>query len=252
MTTIIVNADDFGMSPEINEAIMESFRNKYISTTTMMANMPGFEDAVELYHKEKLNNCVGAHLNLSEGKPLTEKIHQFKKFSNTEREMFKSYKGHLLTSNEKSVVYHELNTQIKKLLKHGIKPTHLDTHHHTHHLWDIGKVIIELAKNHNIPAIRLCFNYGKIISYKTKMYSIVYNYRLRKNYLAKTRVFCEIKSVDKSLWEINNPIEIMVHPAFDSEKHIVNYKGGDSLKNLIDFHLPQVEKKTYAEIIIKK
>jgi predicted glycoside hydrolase/deacetylase ChbG (UPF0249 family) len=40
MRKIIVNADDFGMSAEVNRAIVEAFENNVISSTTLMANMP--------------------------------------------------------------------------------------------------------------------------------------------------------------------------------------------------------------------
>ena len=39
---IIVNADDFGMRAEVNQAIVDAFEQRLISSTTLMANMPGF------------------------------------------------------------------------------------------------------------------------------------------------------------------------------------------------------------------
>ena len=44
----IINADDFGLSSSVNK-IVESFNNGLINSTTLMANMPGFEEAVELF-----------------------------------------------------------------------------------------------------------------------------------------------------------------------------------------------------------
>jgi len=43
-----VNADDFGMSPRINHAILQAFENGLISSATIMANMPAFEDACQI------------------------------------------------------------------------------------------------------------------------------------------------------------------------------------------------------------
>ena len=40
---LIINADDFGMSHEVNTAIRDSFRQGLISSTTLMANMEGFD-----------------------------------------------------------------------------------------------------------------------------------------------------------------------------------------------------------------
>ena len=44
-TTLIVNADDFGMSAAVNKAILKAFQEKLISSTSIMANMPGFDEA---------------------------------------------------------------------------------------------------------------------------------------------------------------------------------------------------------------
>ena len=43
---VIVNAYDFGQSAVVNRVIMACFRQGLISSTTIMANMPGFDEAV--------------------------------------------------------------------------------------------------------------------------------------------------------------------------------------------------------------
>ncbi len=52
---IIVNSDDFGISDSVNTAIVSAFERGCISSTTLMASMPGFQDAVE---KSKYNSCL--------------------------------------------------------------------------------------------------------------------------------------------------------------------------------------------------
>ena len=69
MKKIIVNADDFGISKEVNEGIVKGFQDGIISSTTVMANMPEFEEAMNLAKKNsKLG--VGVHLNVIDGKAL--------------------------------------------------------------------------------------------------------------------------------------------------------------------------------------
>src|SRR5260370_42450098 len=74
MRKIIVNADDFGMSAEVNRAIVEAFENNVISSTTLMANMPGFDEACELAHRHRLVSKIGLHLNLTAVYPLSSPI----------------------------------------------------------------------------------------------------------------------------------------------------------------------------------
>ena len=41
----IINADDLGLSAEVNQAIVISFRNAWINSASLMANTPGFDEA---------------------------------------------------------------------------------------------------------------------------------------------------------------------------------------------------------------
>jgi len=62
---LIINADDFGMTKSINEAIIELAELGSISSTSVMVNMPFAEDVV------KLNTIgIGLHVNLTQGKPV--------------------------------------------------------------------------------------------------------------------------------------------------------------------------------------
>ena len=73
---LLINADDFGMSVSVNEAIDICIKNNWIQRTTIMVNMPQTEEAVYLARKNKYLDKVGLHINLVEGMPLTHKIRQ--------------------------------------------------------------------------------------------------------------------------------------------------------------------------------
>ena len=45
---LIINADDFGKNQNVNKAITECFNKGLINQTTVMVNMPGIYEAVEL------------------------------------------------------------------------------------------------------------------------------------------------------------------------------------------------------------
>ena len=242
--TIVVNADDFGYSKSLNKAILKSFNLKIISTTTIMSNMPGFEEACELYHKYDLKDKVGIHFNLTEGFPLTEKIKKLKNFCDDDGKMYKSFKGEYLTKEEQIVVDQELKAQLKRCFEFDIKPTHCDSHHHVHHLWTIGRLVNNISTSNKIPAVRLRFNWGDI-SVQRKIYSGLYNLRLRLSGLLKTKYFCEIRSVNNELLNKNVPIEVMVHPCLDEKGYLTNYVNGDNLPELIDKYLPDKNFITY-------
>jgi len=70
MKKVIVNADDFGLTQGVNEGIVKAYQEGILTSATLMANMPGFDQAVELAgtHPEL---GVGLHLNILRGHPLS-------------------------------------------------------------------------------------------------------------------------------------------------------------------------------------
>ena len=69
MKKLIINADDFGMSREVNEGTKKGIEQGIITSVSVMANMPFFEDAIRFLKKHP-RVSVGLHFNITEGKPL--------------------------------------------------------------------------------------------------------------------------------------------------------------------------------------
>ena len=44
---IIINADDFGLSRSVNQAIIDVYKKGNLTSTTLLVNMPGTEDAIQ-------------------------------------------------------------------------------------------------------------------------------------------------------------------------------------------------------------
>ena len=149
MHTVIINADDFGFSRGINYGIIDSYKYGILTSTTLMANMPGFEHAVSLAG-ENPGLGVGVHLNLTCGYPLL-KGHRTIVDPDTGR--FKNHRFYETPDFQvdPEEVYREWDAQIRKVLEAGIQPTHLDSHHHTHSYGTNREVAIELARKYRLP-----------------------------------------------------------------------------------------------------
>ena len=65
---LIVNADDFGLSAQVNEAVVRAHREGILTSASLMVNEPGFEEAVKLA-RENPRLGVGLHLTLLMGHP---------------------------------------------------------------------------------------------------------------------------------------------------------------------------------------
>ena len=60
---LIVNADDFGRSRSINEAVIRAHREGILTSASLMVNEPACGEAVALA-RENPDLCVGLHLSL--------------------------------------------------------------------------------------------------------------------------------------------------------------------------------------------
>jgi len=59
---LVVNADDFGFTRDVNAGIVEAHRNGILTATTLMATGPAFDDAVRLAreHRRSISLSPGA------------------------------------------------------------------------------------------------------------------------------------------------------------------------------------------------
>ena len=123
---LIVNADDFGLTPGVNYGIIEAFKYGILTSTTLMINQPFVEHAIDL--KKKYRNLgVGIHITFDKGKALIGK-------SSLTDENGTLLKFPLLKEKGKEEdFYAEAKKQIEKFIELvGEKPTHIDSHHHIH------------------------------------------------------------------------------------------------------------------------
>ncbi|MEG0327094.1 MAG: chitin disaccharide deacetylase [Erysipelothrix sp.] len=204
MGKVIFNADDFGYSRGMNYAIVDSHRLGILTSTTLMAGMPGFDHAVSLA-KENPDLGIGVHLTLTCGYPLL-KTHEtivdedgmFKKLS--------YFEGDNLYDIQE--VYEEWDTQIKKVIDAGIKPTHLDSHHHVHSFPKQYEVIVELARKYNLP-IRNNFEIPQDINHTSFFEPLFDHVGAEKE--ARIQVYLNnlIDTIQK-----HDSVEVMCHPGY--------------------------------------
>ena len=154
---LIVNADDFGLTPGINRAIAELHTAGVLTSATLMANGPAFEDAVSTAHAYPTLG-VGCHIVLTDGTPISppEKIPSLLGPDHkTFRPSLSSFLFALCRNQiNQAEVEHEACAQIQRLHSTGIRITHLDTHKHTHLFPTIARPLLAAAEAANVPAIR--------------------------------------------------------------------------------------------------
>lgn len=156
MLKIIINADDLGISHEVNKKIGYGLAKGYLSSSTIMANAPAFEDGIRIA-KLFPQKSFGVHLNLIEFSPLTSSA-LFSKYGmvNSEGNFIEGAVFTIKTFTEelKNAIYEELDAQIEHVKACGLIPSHIDSHQHTHTIYELRYIIEKLMKKHNIKHVR--------------------------------------------------------------------------------------------------
>jgi len=232
MIDIVVNADDFGLDASVNSAIIEAFNKSLIDSATIMANMPGFEEAIELIYENKLTGKIGVHLNLDPAYFLTKNILSSKLFLENEYDEIRKNRWKLIfvTKNTGLKLYEEFNEQIKRVIDRGIKPTHLDTHHHLHEIWPVTKIVIMLLRKYKIPSMRILNNTNVRTTCHKKAYRNAVNYILKKKNINYSDYFGNQIEARRFLLQYrgrknDKKLEIMVHPVYDDSGKLVDKIG---------------------------
>jgi predicted glycoside hydrolase/deacetylase ChbG (UPF0249 family) len=152
---LVVNADDFGISTRINNGILLAHRAGIVTATSLMAVGCAFEQAVHLSHAAPTLD-VGVHLTLVAEAPL---LRCNSSLSGTDGRFPSSASTlacYWLTGRiRKADVRAEWAAQIERVLEHGIRVSHLDSHQHVHVLPGLYGLILDLAAHYDIAFVRV-------------------------------------------------------------------------------------------------
>ena len=183
----ILNADDFGMSKAFNQAVLNGINNGILTSASICANGEAFDDAVNNIIPSCPNLSVGIHLNIIEGKALTEcplLTDDNGHFNNGYIAMImKSFNKDFMSQVEK-----EFRAQIEKIIS-VTKVDHIDSHVHTHAIPNIFKLTAKLAKEYNIPYIRTQYEKPYFVPSLVKHLNLKYPPNILKIILLNTFTF---------------------------------------------------------------
>jgi len=215
---IIVNADDLGISYQVNEAIFNLMTKGRVTSATMLANGPQVAEAAARI-REFPRCSFGVHLNLSEFKPLTMDsalapiLNEAGEFnSNRIREI---HVGPRL----REAIFHEWCAQIARLRTLGVELSHIDSHHHVHTIPSLFPVLKRVQRVSDIRRVRLSRNiYGACAKSSSLLLlkKRLWNFAVRHFYSTATtarmtnlKVFLEMAG---RMQAAGQTIEVMVHP----------------------------------------
>jgi predicted glycoside hydrolase/deacetylase ChbG (UPF0249 family) len=144
-----VNADDFGFTRDVNRGIVEAHVNGILTSTTIMANGREFADAVRLANEHPALD-IGVHFVLVGGESVAR---PGVALPETVSDLIKALVMGRINPFE------ELRAQMEKVVAAGLKPTHFDTHKHTHLLPPVLDAVCRLAEEHGVKWVRRPFDF---------------------------------------------------------------------------------------------
>jgi predicted glycoside hydrolase/deacetylase ChbG (UPF0249 family) len=137
-----------GFTPDVNEGIVEAHRRGVLTAATIMANGDAFDDAVRLA-LENPTLDIGVHFVLTGGRSaLTGELLP----ATVPRLLAAMARGHLRVQDE-------LRAQLLRILEAGLRPTHLDTHKHTHLAPPVLSAVAKLGQEYGIRWVRRPFDF---------------------------------------------------------------------------------------------
>lgn len=157
---LVVNADDFGRSPSINQAVIRAHREGILTTTSLMVNEPACDEAVALA-RENPGLGVGLHLTLLCGhsalaqREIPGLVNERREFTNNPAGAGFRYffKGGL-----REQLRAEIHAQFQKFRATGLKMDHLNGHLHLHLHPTVFGLLMKDAGQLGIDRVRLTFD----------------------------------------------------------------------------------------------
>jgi predicted glycoside hydrolase/deacetylase ChbG (UPF0249 family) len=144
MKSLVVNADDFGFTHDVNHGIIRAHREGILTATTLMATGRAFDDAVRLA-KDTPTLDIGCHLVLVGDPPFPRTVAQLAR----------------AIALKQLNPYKELEAQVRRIVDARLNPTHLDSHKHTHLLPPVLDAVARLSEEFRIPWVRRPFDFPR-------------------------------------------------------------------------------------------
>ncbi len=153
---LVVNADDFGLSPGVNAGILQATQRGIVTSLSLMVNGPAAQGAFEIL-REHPQLDVGVHLNATDFVPLLPSSKVSALIDGEGRFLgLNRFLLQVFTSRATRLqVAAEWREQICRALALGVSISHLDSHHHVHMVPWLFEIAASLAEEFRIPFIRV-------------------------------------------------------------------------------------------------
>lgn len=143
---LVINADDFGMCAGVDRGIVEAMVAGVVTSTSCLV----YSAPPEI--PDSIRGRVGLHLRLTDGAPVSRPA-EIPSLVNADGRFPSSREGVRTLRVAATDVEREWRAQMAMFLRSGVKPTHIDTHHHSHGLAEVAPVYVQLAAEWGVAGV---------------------------------------------------------------------------------------------------
>lgn len=151
---LIMNADDFGLTPKVNDAIIQCLQAGVVKSTTLMINQAAVSDAMARINAGDVIGDVGLHITLTAGKPILAPEFVTSLVDDAGYFLKKPQLFSRTTINVEQA-YQEMHAQYQRALELGLRPSHIDSHHFAATLPQLKCAFVQFLNDIGLPARRV-------------------------------------------------------------------------------------------------
>jgi predicted glycoside hydrolase/deacetylase ChbG (UPF0249 family) len=230
---LVVTADDFGLSPGVDQGILETFRHGIVRSTALLVNFPDVSDSVARLRQEP-GLEVGIHLNLTAGPPVlpSERVPSLVGSDGTFHNFATFFARVALSQIDWGEVTLEWRAQFERGIHLGCRFTFITSHQHVHMLPQGIQICAQLAHEFGGGAVRLSnFRLSEMIwPLRPKALALAPLVPTAREVLKRSAVFCNrstleippgnpdlaLRRVCRTLERLDAGVhELICHPAYE-------------------------------------
>ena len=150
--SLIINANNFGLSKYANSAILDGYNNGFLQSASICTNGEAFAAAVNDILPECSQLSIGITLNITCGKAITKAKH----LTNKKGYFNRSFLFYAAKSNNQEIlneIEQEFRAQIERIV-HIQKIEHIRSYNDIHAIPNIFRITAKLANEYKIPYIQ--------------------------------------------------------------------------------------------------
>ena len=271
MRYVIINGDDFGFSPGVNQAIIEAHTHGILTSTSLMVTGAAWAEAVSLA-KQHPDLGVGLHLVLGCGTsvlPPAQIPHLVDEQGQFLENPAQAGWRYFFNKAARQELRLEIEAQLQRFQQTGLPLSHVDGHLHHHANPAVLDILMSLAPQYQIPVIRLPYEELRFTlnidskGWLSKLLGWSVFRQLRRHgesvlaaqgvyYAERVYGLLQTGSVSEDYWlglipQIQaNLVELYAHPAITNPNDPINGPAGAGERELAALLSPSVKAQLQA------